>query len=138
MDHRRRFRGCLRAGTDLPAAPPGNWLTDTGVVDAMPTRPAPEAQPFTKPTTPSPNVNAEVQGSLDELKENLFKLELRRQAGTIAEEDYEREHARMQKRPARSGKRLSDTALSATGTHSTSGADPAAYALTRLKNGLGR
>jgi lipoprotein-anchoring transpeptidase ErfK/SrfK len=36
-------------------------------------------------------------GSLDEIKENLFKLELRRQAGTIAEEDYERDHARMQK-----------------------------------------
>jgi hypothetical protein len=36
-------------------------------------------------------------GGLDELKENLFKLELRRQAGTIAEEDYQREHARMQK-----------------------------------------
>ena len=42
-------------------------------------------------------VNQKVHASLDELKENLFKLELRRQAGTIAEEDYAREHARMQK-----------------------------------------
>ena len=42
-------------------------------------------------------VNEKVHGSLDELKENLFKLELRRQAGTVAEEDYAREHARMQK-----------------------------------------
>jgi hypothetical protein len=38
-----------------------------------------------------------VQGSLDELKETLFRLELRRQAGTINEEDYELEHARIQK-----------------------------------------
>jgi hypothetical protein len=38
-----------------------------------------------------------VKGSLDELKETLFRLELRRQAGTLGEEDYEREHARVQK-----------------------------------------
>jgi hypothetical protein len=42
-------------------------------------------------------LNQKVQGSLDELKETLFRLELRRQAGTIGEEDYEREHARVQK-----------------------------------------
>jgi hypothetical protein len=42
-------------------------------------------------------VNQKVHGSLDEMKESLFKLELRWQAGTISEEDYSREHARMQK-----------------------------------------
>jgi hypothetical protein len=42
-------------------------------------------------------LDQKVQGSLDELKETLFRLELRRQAGTIGEEDYEREHARIQK-----------------------------------------
>jgi hypothetical protein len=42
-------------------------------------------------------VNRKVQGGLDEMKESLFKLELRRQAGTIPEEDYAREHARIQK-----------------------------------------
>jgi hypothetical protein len=42
-------------------------------------------------------LDQKVQGSLDELKEILFRLELRRQAGTIGEEDYEREHARVQK-----------------------------------------
>ena len=46
---------------------------------------------------PGYDLNEKVQGGLDELKETLFKLELRRQAGTIAEEDYEREHARIQK-----------------------------------------
>jgi hypothetical protein len=40
-------------------------------------------------------VNREVRGSVDELKDTLFRLELRRQAGTITEEDYAREHERI-------------------------------------------
>jgi hypothetical protein len=42
-------------------------------------------------------LDGKAQGSLDELKETLFRLELRFQAGTINEEDYELEHARIQK-----------------------------------------
>jgi hypothetical protein len=42
-------------------------------------------------------VNREVRGSLDELKDSLFRLELRRQAGTIAEGDYERERQQLEK-----------------------------------------
>jgi hypothetical protein len=42
-------------------------------------------------------VNREVRGSLDELKDSLFRLELRRQAGTITEADYERERQQMEK-----------------------------------------
>ena len=38
-------------------------------------------------------VQTEVQNSLDGLKDRLFRLELRRQAGTISEEDYVRERA---------------------------------------------
>ena len=34
------------------------------------------------------NVNAAVDSSLDYLKEQLFRLELRRQAGTISDEEY--------------------------------------------------
>lgn len=41
-------------------------------------------------------VNREVSGSLDELKDSLFRLELRRQAGTIDEEDYTRERQRLE------------------------------------------
>jgi hypothetical protein len=41
-------------------------------------------------------VNGEVRGSLDELKDNLFRLELRRQAGTVSEQDYARERQRME------------------------------------------
>jgi len=40
-------------------------------------------------------VDREVRGSLDELKDNLFRLELRRQAGTISEADYLRERQRI-------------------------------------------
>jgi len=40
------------------------------------------------------SVESEVQTGLDSLKDRLFRLELRRQAGTISEEDYARERAR--------------------------------------------
>jgi hypothetical protein len=49
------------------------------------------------PPKPAADVNREVQGSLDGMKEALFRLELRRQAGTINEEEYGREYARIQK-----------------------------------------
>ena len=42
-------------------------------------------------------VDAEVNVSLDALKDSIFRLELRRQAGTISEEDYARERAQMEK-----------------------------------------
>jgi hypothetical protein len=43
------------------------------------------------------SVDAEVGTSLDGLKEKLFRLELRHQAGTISEEDYAAERARAEK-----------------------------------------
>ncbi len=42
-------------------------------------------------------VDAAVNMSLDSLKDTLFRLELRRQAGTISEEEYGRERARAEK-----------------------------------------
>ena len=45
-------------------------------------------------TVDVPAVEREVQNGLDGLKDRLFRLELRRQAGTISEEDYARERAR--------------------------------------------
>jgi hypothetical protein len=60
--------------------------------------------PVTKPAVKSvaasagsvaAEVDREVRGSLDELKDNLFRLELRRQAGTISEADYIRERQRI-------------------------------------------
>jgi hypothetical protein len=49
----------------------------------------------------TPDVVAEVDRavgqSMDEIKETLFRLELRRQAGTISDADYTRERARAEK-----------------------------------------
>jgi hypothetical protein len=42
-------------------------------------------------------VDAAVGNSLDSLKERIFRLELRRQAGTISEEEYAQERARTEK-----------------------------------------
>ncbi len=42
-------------------------------------------------------VDAAIGTSLDSLKDRLFRLELRRQAGTISEEEYARERARAEK-----------------------------------------
>jgi hypothetical protein len=42
-------------------------------------------------------VDAAISTSLDALKESLFQLELRHQAGTISEEEYARERARAEK-----------------------------------------
>jgi hypothetical protein len=46
--------------------------------------------PASRPVTVE-EVNRQVTGSLDEMKEKLFRLELRRQAGTISEGEYTRE-----------------------------------------------
>ncbi|HUN64155.1 MAG TPA: SHOCT domain-containing protein [Candidatus Sulfotelmatobacter sp.] len=45
----------------------------------------------------SAQVDQHVANSLDSLKEQIFRLELRRQAGTISEEEYAREKARFDK-----------------------------------------
>ena len=42
-------------------------------------------------------VNAHVSASLDSLKETIFRLELRKQAGTISEEEYARERSKVEK-----------------------------------------
>src|SRR6266446_8522880 len=42
-------------------------------------------------------VDAAIGTSLDALKERLFRLELRRQAGTISEAEYAQERARAEK-----------------------------------------
>ena len=41
-------------------------------------------------------VDREVSGSLDDLKEKIFRLELRHQAGTISDEEYTRQRAQVE------------------------------------------
>jgi hypothetical protein len=73
-----------------------------------PSSPAPAvpAAPAAQPASPAPQrpaepavavaseIDREVEQSLDGLKDRLFRLELRRQAGTISEEEYARERNR--------------------------------------------
>ena len=56
----------------------------------VPTSPGGAAQPAV-----AAEVASAVRGGLDELKDSLFRLELRRQAGTISEEDYTRDRQRI-------------------------------------------
>ncbi|HTR46125.1 MAG TPA: carboxypeptidase-like regulatory domain-containing protein [Verrucomicrobiae bacterium] len=70
---------------------------------AEPAKAAPvAAKPKESPPPKSSNGGAtsldrEVRGSLDELKDVLFRLELRREAGTITEEEYVSERDRVQR-----------------------------------------
>jgi hypothetical protein len=48
-------------------------------------------------TNPSAEVEQNVTTSMDALKDQIFRLELRRQAGTISDDDYAREKARFDK-----------------------------------------
>jgi hypothetical protein len=66
---------------------------------ANPSKKAPSAS-VAPAVTPSPNlaeVDAAVGTSLDALKDTLFRLELRRQAGTISAAEYNQERARAEK-----------------------------------------
>jgi hypothetical protein len=65
-----------------------------------PSRPAESGPPTpygSSAASASAELDREVRGSLDELKDILFRLELRREAGTITEPDYARERDRVQK-----------------------------------------
>ncbi len=68
-----------------------------GVVGSIDTEKS-HAQPPTQPTRSSAaSVDREVKGNLNELKDSLFRLELRREAGTITEEEYVRQRDSVQK-----------------------------------------
>ena len=77
---------------------------DQGAVPSRTTKKKPAATPppaavaaKNAPASTVASVSADVTSSLDALKDSIFRLELRRQAGTISEEDYTRERAQMEK-----------------------------------------
>ena len=80
-------------------------VTVVANVTAGATESVPAAKPRKAQTSPATQqapvsfaqVDAAVGTSLDSLKDTLFRLELRRQAGTISEEEYARERARAEK-----------------------------------------
>jgi hypothetical protein len=80
------------AGSGSIAAPPAISPARTASIPIPP--------PIAAPPAASESVEQaqrEVVQSLDGMKDTLFRLELRRQAGTISEEDYTRERARLEK-----------------------------------------
>jgi hypothetical protein len=81
-----------------------NGAGESAAVDAgsNASKPAAKAKKAPEPTPPpATNVSAEVEQSVnlsvDALKDQIFRLELRRQAGTISEDDYAREKDRFDK-----------------------------------------
>src|SRR5579859_6209018 len=76
------------AATGAPAGKPAKSKVETATT-------APVAPPAQAPTLAA--LDQQAATSLDGLKELIFKLELRRQAGTISEEDYAAERARAEK-----------------------------------------
>jgi len=84
------FVGIFALGAMLLARKP--------VVAAAGSAPAVRAPADSAPlSTPIAQVDAAVGTSLDTLKDQLFRLELRRQAGTISEAEYAQERARAEK-----------------------------------------
>lgn len=70
---------------------------------AIAVAPQPAAAPIARAALPAAasdapvaSVAREVSGGLDELKDKLFRLELRHQAGTISDEDYARQRAQVE------------------------------------------
>ncbi|HLK05876.1 MAG TPA: hypothetical protein VKT53_15665 [Candidatus Acidoferrum sp.] len=76
------------AATGAPAGKSAKSKVETATT-------APVAPPAQAPTLAA--LDQQAATSLDGLKELIFKLELRRQAGTISEEDYAAERARAEK-----------------------------------------
>ena len=77
------------------AATAGSGVAADAYETPAPKRAAKASSPSASAATVAAEVDREVRGSLDELKDSLFRLELRRQAGTISEEDYARERERV-------------------------------------------
>src|SRR5260370_22291265 len=82
--------GPALAEEEVPAAKPKKSKSSSPVASNVPATPTNGAASLAE-------VDAAIGTSLDGLKERLFRLELRRQAGTISEEEYARERARAEK-----------------------------------------
>jgi hypothetical protein len=78
-------------GAEIPVAPPSRASAAAKKV----TRAGSASGIAASPTLD--DVDAAVGTSLDSLKDQIFRLELRRQAGTISEEEYAQERARAEK-----------------------------------------
>jgi len=85
-----------------PAPKPQKTAKQKKSAVPAPTPPAPAkataaAPPNNSHANLAASVNQHVSVSMDSLKDQIFRLELRRQAGTISEDDYAREKAQVEK-----------------------------------------
>jgi hypothetical protein len=83
---------------------PAVAVTTGPAIDTSPAPPPSAARASRKSAAPRvaeipavSDVNQQVEMSLEQLKDKLFKLELRKQAGTISDEDYASERSRAEK-----------------------------------------
>lgn len=88
------FVGIFVLGAILLARRPVVAVAGAAAIGGASTSAAPGYPPASAPMA---QVDAAVGNSLDALKDQMFRLELRRQAGTISEEEYARERARAEK-----------------------------------------
>ena len=97
------FAGPGQVDAEAPATKPRRIKPAAPAASPIVSSPAP--QPPAPPAAQTPTngsaslaaVDAAIGTSLDALKETLFRLELRHQAGTITETEYEQERARAEK-----------------------------------------
>jgi len=87
---------------DVPASPSAQKKSSKATVAPAPARaPTPNSSDSSASAAvlaaSVASVNAQVNSSLDTLKDEVFRLELRKQAGTISDEDYAREKTRVDK-----------------------------------------
>jgi hypothetical protein len=83
---------------DIPAAKPARAPKPQKRQAAPPPHPTPAPKPAAgTAASVAAAVDQHVSASLDSLKDQIFRLELRKQAGTISEEDYAREKAKVEK-----------------------------------------
>ena len=93
------FCGYLLSRKQIIVAPAAAEASYAATASA--TTPAAAKNPVVaeKPAAPgsAAAISQQVNSSLESLKDSLFRIELRRQAGTISEEDYARERAQFEK-----------------------------------------
>jgi hypothetical protein len=83
---------------DVPPAKPAKTPKPPKKAVAVPApSPTKPAAPSATPPSVAAAIDQHVSVSMDSLKDQIFRLELRKQAGTISEEDYARERAKVEK-----------------------------------------
>ena len=87
---------------EAPARPKAAKPSPPAKVKKAPPPPPPQPAPGAAATNSNSSkaaaaIDQHVSVSMDSLKDQIFRLELRRQAGTISEEDYAREKAQVEK-----------------------------------------